>query len=385
MFFKESRMGLNYQTTNAWRRSLRCFLEYFWESYLFNQDLNSICQKKGHSLKAVDRFFPSSHNIERKASKSLHVVQRERLTKVQGTSRPDYVKAAVLQCCIVERHLLHRTGRHGVRGNHKECAQIVGHVKGIRNALEHFQSAMETWCTQHNSRKSRYGYTGEVHKSTGTRIGATQLRDRADLIAEKTSNSLRHYNLVHTPIPTLQAMKKILVATAAVDKEWEKGEKLPAWQVTKEKIKKDVIEKARKEGWTVHFATLMDLCHLKKLGVGAKLPKIQRARRSPRWCCEGRFWLLRCIHGAGLVSITNDSRESSGGYCHTTWMRRTSEWRSFSLHPSQNGGRSDLAETSQIGVSRRLDSVTTTQVAKTLAKAYPCGAHRQTQHFLVCK
>ena len=39
---------------------------------------------------------------------------------------------------------------------------------------------------------------------------------------------------------------KIPDAKAAVDKEWEKLEKLPAWQVTKVKSKKEVIGKAQK-------------------------------------------------------------------------------------------------------------------------------------------
>ena len=72
-----------------------------------------------------------------------------------------------------------------------------------------------------------------------------------------------HCNLVHALIPILQAMKKIPDATAAVDNVWEKLEKLPAWQVTKLWREKEVIGKVRKEGWTVDFATMMDLWHFK--------------------------------------------------------------------------------------------------------------------------
>ena len=51
----------------------------------FNLDLKSICQKKCHSFKAVDRGFPSSHNIERKASKIDYiVVQRKNIDKSAG-------------------------------------------------------------------------------------------------------------------------------------------------------------------------------------------------------------------------------------------------------------------------------------------------------------
>ena len=40
-------------------------------------------------------------------------------------------------------------------------------------------------------------------------------------------------------------------------------EKLPTWQRTKVMSKKEVIQEAQKEGRTVDFATLMDMCHLK--------------------------------------------------------------------------------------------------------------------------
>ena len=40
-------------------------------------------------------------------------------------------------------------------------------------------------------------------------------------------------------------------------------EKIPAWQLTKVKNKSEVIAEARTNGHTVHFASFMDLCHLK--------------------------------------------------------------------------------------------------------------------------
>ena len=60
----------------------------------------------------------------------------------------------------------------------------------------------------------------------------------------KGFNSLNHYSLVHKFTPMLQAMK-IPDANGAVDKEWGMFENLPA-----------------QKGKTVHFASLMDICHL---------------------------------------------------------------------------------------------------------------------------
>ena len=69
-----------------------------------------------------------------------------------------------------------------------------------------------------------------------------------------------------------QAMK-IPAAKAAVDKEWEKLEKIPAWDLTKVRSKSEVIDEARTKGAKVHFASLMDICHLKNAELEAKHQK----------------------------------------------------------------------------------------------------------------
>ena len=93
-----------------------------------------------------------------------------------------------------------------------------------------------------------------------------------DHIAGKGEKSLQHYNLVHKFIPMPQAMK-IPAAKAAVDKEWEKLEKISAWNLTKVRSKKQVIEEPRTSGAKVHFASLMDICHLKNAESEAKHQK----------------------------------------------------------------------------------------------------------------
>ena len=45
-------------------------------------------------------------------------------------------------------------------------------------------------------------------------------------------------------------------------------------------------------------------------------------------------------------------------------MRRTSSWRSICIYPGKNGRCSKITENSQIGMSRHLDSSTTTQWPK---------------------
>ena len=58
-----------------------------------------------------------------------------------------------------------------------------------------------------------------------------------------------------------------------MEKGWENLEKIPAWQLTKVRNKKKVIEEARNEGRKVQFASLMDLCHLKNAELEAKHQK----------------------------------------------------------------------------------------------------------------
>ena len=88
-------------------------------------------------------------------------------------------------------------------------------------------------------------------------MGNSEPHNHEDHIAGKGENSLQHYNLVHKFIPMPQAMK-IPAAKAAVDKEWEKLEKISAWNLTKvKKSKKEVIDEAKTAGAAVHFASLM--------------------------------------------------------------------------------------------------------------------------------
>ena len=92
------------------------------------------------------------------------------------------------------------------------------------------------------------------------------------ILQEKEKKSLQHYNLVHKFIPMPQALK-IPAAKTAADKEWETLEKISAWNLTKVRSKKEVIDEARMSSATVHFASLRDICHLKNAELEAKHQK----------------------------------------------------------------------------------------------------------------
>ena len=120
--------------------------------------------------------------------------------------------------------------------------------------------------------KSKLACILEADESTRMRMGNSMPHYHEDHIAGRGDNSLQHYNWVHKFIPITQAMK-IPAAKAAVDKGWEKLEKISAWNQTKVRSKKEVIEEARASRATVHFASLMDICHLKNAELEAKHQK----------------------------------------------------------------------------------------------------------------
>ena len=91
-------------------------------------------------------------------------------------------------------------------------------------------------------------------------------------LQEKGFTSLTHYNLVHKFIPMPQAMK-IPDAKAVVDMDWKKLETIPAWDLGKVNSNKEVILEAQRDKKKVHFASLMDILHLKNAELEPKLQK----------------------------------------------------------------------------------------------------------------
>ena len=187
--------------------------------------------------------------------------------------------------------------------------------------------------------------------------------DHEDYIAGKGEKSLQHYNLIHKFIHMPQALQ-VPAAKAAVDKEWEKLEKISAWNLTKVRSKKEVINEARTSGATFHFASLMDICHLKIAELEAKHQKY-----------KGRVVLRGDIvkDDSGSYAVFTEQGSSASQMTaakvmdiisRLPWLRWTSSRRSIGLFPSKNGRCSLIIKNSQIGVSRRFDSSTTTQMAK---------------------
>ena len=124
---------------------------------------------------------------------------------------------------------------------------------------------------------------------------------------------------------------------------------------------------SKDKGWKVHFASLMDVCHLKNAELEPQF-QMQRQSRFPTWHCNRWFWCVRSIHWTRIISISNDSRQYHGYHLQIACLRWTSSRCSIRLYLGQNGRCSQIIENSKIGVSRHLDSSTTTQMAKIMVR-----------------
>ena len=140
-------------------------------------------------------------------------------------------------------------------------------------------------------------------------------------------------------------------------------EKISAWNLTKVKSKKKVIDEARTSGATVHFASLMDICHLKNAELEAKHQKY-----------KGRVVLRGDIvkDDSGSYAVFTEQGSSA------SQMTAAKIMDIISRLPGCDGQAADAVSAKtqvemedahklliipKIGVSRHLDSSTTTQMA----------------------
>ena len=208
----------------------------------------------------------------------------ERLTRKQLTSRPEGKHAKLKEKQKWSNEKLHLENAQKLRGIYfidPEDKEFKETIKNARKKLE-TSVALDMPCKimkkncgsggSNKIKKNKLACILEADESTRLRMGNSVPNFHEDHIAGKGDNSLQHCNLVHKFIPMPQAMK-IPAAKAAVDKEWENLEKISAWNLTKVRRKKEVIDEARTSGATVHFASLMDICHLKNAELEAKHQK----------------------------------------------------------------------------------------------------------------
>ena len=257
----------------------------------------------------------------------------ERLTRKQLTSRPDHLwpelwekmwkNAKLKEKQKWSEEKLHLENARKLRGIYfidPEDTEFKETIKNARKKLEtSLAPAMPCKIMKNcgsgasNKFKTKLACILEACESARLRMGESLPNHHEDHVAGKGNNSLQHYHLVHKFIPMPQAMK-IPAEKEAVDKEWVKLEKISAWDLTKVKSKKDVIDEARASGAKVHFASLMDICHLKNAELEAKHQKY-----------KGRVVLRGDIVKDGSVAYTVFTNKD---HHHHNWQQQKS-WISF--------------------------------------------------------
>ena len=129
-----------------------------------------------------------------------------------------------------------------------------------------------------------------------------------------------------------------------------------------------VIDEARMRGAKVHLASLMDICHLKNGELEAKHQQY-----------KGRVVLRGDIvkDDSGSYAVFTEQGSSESQMTAAKVMDIISRMPGCdgqaadavsALHPGKNGRCSKIIENFQIGMSRHLDSSTTTQMAKIMVQ-----------------
>ena len=279
----------SYEFGSQARASHRWLVEYRWvKRFVWLLDrfhsLYSIWRETSRRIYVVrEETDKKAANIQDRLfmSRTLDEIWKE--SQAEGEAKVVTWKTSTRQCKNITRNSFYWPWGQGIQGDHQECSQDIGNTSGSGMPCK-ISKNNQNLVTRGGSNKIKFKQACilEATESTRLRMGESLPKFLEDHIAGKRDNSLQRYNLVHKLIPLLQAIK-IPEAKAAVDKKRDNLEKILAWNVTKVRSKIEVIEEARASGATVHFASLMDIWHLKNAWIGGKAPKIQRSSCTPRW------------------------------------------------------------------------------------------------------
>ena len=197
-----------------------------------------------------------------------------RLTRKQLTSRPDHLWPEIWETMGKNAKLkekqkwsnekLHLENARKLRGIYfidPEDKEFKETIKNARKKLETSMAPampckiMKKNCGSgaSNKIKSKQARILEASESTRLHMGELLPTHHEDHIAGKGDNSLQHYNLVHKFIPMLKAIKNSS-SKCSSGQGVRKMEKISAWNLTKVRSKKEVIDEARTKGAKVHLS-----------------------------------------------------------------------------------------------------------------------------------
>ena len=327
----------------------------------------------------MDRFH-TIYSIGRKTSRRIYVVREEINEKTADIqARSSMARTLGKNAKLKEKQKwsnekLHLENARKLRGIYFIDPEGEEFKKTIKNARKRLETPivpampckiMKKNCGSGTSNriKTRLACILEACESTRLRMGESLPNRHEDHIARKGNNSLHQKKIGSQIYSYASKAIKIAAAKAAVDKEWEKLKNISAWNLTKARSKKEVIDEARTKGAKVHFASLMDICHLKNAESEAKHQKYKGRVVFRGDIVKDYSGAYAVFTEQGSSASPNDSSKSHGYYIQVAWLRRTICRCSIRKNPGKNGRCSQIIQKSQIRKSRLLVSSTTTQMA----------------------
>ena len=215
-----------------------------------------------------------------------------RFTRKQLTSRPDHLWPELWEkmgknAKLKERQKwshekLHLDNARKLRGIYfidsadKEFKEIIQNArKKLETPVAPAMPCKTSKNSQHgvtrgksNEIKSKLACTLEASESTRLRMGESFPTHHEDHIAGKGCNSLNYFNLVNNF--SHASSDENSCSKGSSGHGMGKMEKFSAWNLIKVRSKREVSDEARTKGAKVHFASLMEMCHLKNAELEAK-------------------------------------------------------------------------------------------------------------------
>ena len=182
---------------------------------------------------------------------------------------------------------------------------------------------------------------------------------KTTLLTEGKVQWLLTFFCTNTPLSLKQSrylmQKRMLTKSGTNWSTCQLGENL------KKKVRGRLLSKHERK--TVHFATFMDWCHLKKSALEDGF-----AGYTGRVVLRGDEVKDDSGSHAVVFHVTHDRSQSIGRHFQIAWLRWRSERRSICLHPCENGGRSRFIGIAKVRMSNSLGTSTTFSMSETMDK-----------------
>ena len=269
-------------------------------------------------------------------------------SKKESQTKMGYRETKARQCQRIERNILHSAKRRRIQAHDENRSQKVGSSNASSKALQ--KTVKEQWRNppQHSETQDEICmccWCRRKHE-TKARRSWPQTSSRSHYCKrDECYNSLQSCAQNSSDASSM----KIPDAKAAVEKECEKLEKNPTWQLTKVRNKKEVNKEIRAEKF--HF-----LRHW-WISVITRIRSWNLSIRKYKGRVVLRGDIVQDDSGSYAVftellptTSQNDCSRSHGHKVKASRMRRTSSRRSIRLHPGQNGRCTEVIENSKVRI-----------------------------------